>query len=97
MKLSQAAAAGEITEKYERIRQSVLEAGPAGCSSCRWGRALLMQQGMAAWLAAQQHSEFMPPARRHSRVQPASPAQSEIVNVLTTVILNNYWEKSHAF
>ena len=92
MKPSHTAAADELVQGYERMRQSVMEAGSA--SGCR-GAALLISQGLAAWLE-DRRLESQPGDYRHPRVQLPRPAQSEIVNVLTGVILNS-WERSHAF
>lgn len=90
-------AIGELISRYEQMRQGALgDGGSPGPR--RWGVALLMQQGMAAWLLAQRQ----PPAAREPLVRqcqpvsPCAPGASELIGVLAAVILNNCWEQRHA-
>jgi len=90
-------AGGEIVSRYEQMRPSPL-GDRNGSGGRRWGVALLMQQGMAAWLLAQMQAPAarVPLAPQHQPMSPCTPGASELIGVLAAVIFNHCWEQCHA-
>ena len=80
--------------QYECMRQCVLD-GVKGAGPARWGAALLIRTGMAAWLLVEQAPEQKPPPRVCAR-PPPRPSDSDVVCVLAGIVLNTYWKQYHA-
>jgi hypothetical protein len=77
-------------ERYESLRQRVLTSAEAG-----WERALVVAQGLAAWMLAwpQTHdARSIPPASSTSTTPPLDPAltapqQAQLAQILAGMIL----------
>jgi len=80
--------------RYEQMRQYALD-GDVVSGIRQWGTALLIRQGMAAWLLAAATPHDGPGSPSADRPSPR-PDESTLVGVLATVVLNTYWEQCHA-
>ena len=80
------------------MRGSTLSAGTVPTDTWQWGAALLMRQGMAAWVKNQRPvtSPERSAAHRRAPSLPLAADSSELIGVLTAVILNNYRERHNA-
>ncbi len=86
------AAANVLVANYETLRCQVLGSQCAGGSSPGWG--CLVRQGLAAWLQT-----FSLPTTAHLPAACATPVvalaglQSEITNILITMVWSHYQKK----
>jgi hypothetical protein len=86
------ASANELVANYETLRGQVLGSQLEGGSSSGWAR--LVRQGLAAWLQTVSLPTPAPlPAASANSVAMAG-LQSEVANVLITMIWNHYQEKT---
>lgn len=83
----------EATRRYEQMRESAL-GGAAGTR--QWGAALFVRSGMATWLLTSEAPQHQPERQAPRRLSPPGLEESKLVDVLATVILNNYSEQCHA-
>jgi hypothetical protein len=78
-----------LTEHYEKIREAVLGRNPGGSS--RWGQAVLVNRGVAAWMQAVGPwvAPLRPPPSAASAVTaPVSPrVPQELVQLLSQAVL----------
>ena len=78
-----------MTEHYEKIREAVLGRNPGGSS--RWGQAVLVNRGVAAWMQAvgQWLVPLLPlPSAASAVAATVSPqVRQDLVHVLSEAVL----------
>jgi hypothetical protein len=87
----------EVLAHYEKMRKSAIAAGAFLPGRWAGGAALLIRRGMAAW-AASLEGLARGTQRTAQRSKPSSPAaaSSELVDILSAIILSHCREKPYA-
>ena len=92
MPLPQLAAVNELLANYETLRGQVVGAQAAGASRAGW--VLLVRQGLAGWLQRASLPKSAPlPGSSASPVVVLPGLQSEVANVLITMVWSHYRDK----
>lgn len=89
----QLAPAGDLVANYETLRGQILGAQNGEGSSPGW--ACLARHGLAAWLQSVSLPTPSPlPAASATPLAALAGLQSEVANILTTMVLCHYQEKT---